>query len=88
LLEHESVGDAVVYPYIRDDGKEVVQAAIVARKLAVTDFELSSFCFEKMSEYKVPVFFHFVDSLPRTTSGKIRKIDLPCFPKKLILPTD
>jgi long-chain acyl-CoA synthetase len=84
LLEHNLIIDAVAYPYIREDGKEMVQAAVVLRDGLISENELSRFCFEKISEYKVPVFFHFVDFISRTSSGKIKKMDLPDFPKKLL----
>jgi fatty-acyl-CoA synthase len=35
-----------------------------------------------MAAYKVPKQVHFVDSLPRTASGKLRRIELSSVPAK------
>jgi long-chain acyl-CoA synthetase len=35
--------------------------------------ELASFCRQALASYKVPVSFQFVERIPRTASGKIRR---------------
>jgi acyl-CoA synthetase (AMP-forming)/AMP-acid ligase II len=35
--------------------------------------ELRRFCAEHLAQYKIPKRFTFVDELPRTPSGKIRR---------------
>ncbi len=39
----------------------------------VTEDEIIGFCAERMVRFKVPSFIEFVDELPRTSVGKIRK---------------
>lgn len=41
-----------------------------------TEHELSTFCRERLSNYKVPRRFIFVDSLPMTPTGKVQKVVL------------
>lgn len=41
-----------------------------------TENELSAFCRERLSSYKVPRRFVFVDSLPMTSTGKVQKVVL------------
>lgn len=42
----------------------------------VTSEELAQFCLENLAEYKHPREIAFVDALPRTTSGKVKKYEL------------
>ena len=39
--------------------------------------ELRQFCAERLSDYKVPRRFTFVDELPRNATGKVVKRELP-----------
>ncbi len=38
--------------------------------------ELRTFCRDRLAAYKVPKSIEFVDRLPRTDAGKIRRSDL------------
>ena len=51
----------------------VVRAFVVARagKGQTADEELSRWTAERLESYKVPVQYRWVDSLPRTSSGKL-----------------
>jgi acyl-CoA synthetase (AMP-forming)/AMP-acid ligase II len=35
--------------------------------------DLRRFCYQRLAQYKVPKDFEFVDSLPKTASGKIKR---------------
>ena len=54
-----------------------VWAAITSRPGAQPDAaELTEHCRKNLSVFKVPKKFLFIDAMPRTSSGKIRKMDL------------
>lgn len=75
--EHPAVADcaAVGVPDpIRD---EAILLVVVARPgHHVTSAELVHWCYDRMSPFKVPSEVVFVDALPRTSVGKVRKSDL------------
>ena len=53
---------------------EVVAAWIVLRAgERLTESELRDYCRDRIAHFKVPKYIHFVDQLPKTVTGKIRK---------------
>lgn len=60
------------------DGKtgEAVKAFIVRKDLTLTAEEIIAYCHEKLTNYKVPKFISFIDSLPKTNVGKILRKNL------------
>lgn len=77
LLQHPGVREAGVIG-VRDDYRgETVWAFVVTTDGAhVTGEELTLFCRDRLSAYKVPRRIEFVDSLPRNTNGKVMKHEL------------
>ena len=78
LYEHPGVQEAAVagvaHPVLGED----VGAWVVLVAGATADGEeLRSFCAERLSDYKVPRSWTFVDELPRNATGKVVKRDLP-----------
>ena len=71
LVQHPSVVDAAVVAIADDKWGEVGVAYVVARDVSAED--LSSYLARRLSKYKVPKRFVFVDSLPRTPYGKVEK---------------
>jgi fatty-acyl-CoA synthase len=56
---------------------EVPKALVVLKpSLSVTEAELMEFCRNRLAHYKCPRSFEFVDSLPKTATGKILKKEL------------
>ncbi len=56
---------------------EKVQVFVVAAGDGATERDLAAFCAERMSDYKVPEFFTFLDApLPRNANGKVLKNEL------------
>ncbi|MFC6084213.1 acyl-CoA synthetase [Sphaerisporangium aureirubrum] len=84
LCEHPAVAEAAVVGV--PDGKwgEVGRVFVVPRPgSAPSPTHLCDFLRSRLAKYKIPVYFDFVDALPRTGSGKIRKPELrtrPLFP--------
>ena len=77
LAAHPDVYEAVVIPVPNDTWGEVPKAVVVLKpgtKLAEAD--LLEFCRARLSHYKCPHSIDFVDSLPKTGTGKLLKREL------------
>ncbi len=74
LSAHPKVAEAVVIGIPDEMRGEVVGAVIALKKGEVaTEQEIKQFCLERIANYKVPKQVMFLDSLPKTTTGKIDK---------------
>ncbi|MEU6577924.1 long-chain-fatty-acid--CoA ligase [Streptomyces sp. NPDC046805] len=75
LADHPAVLDVAVFGTPDERWGEAVTAAVVLRPEAgpVTVDELVAFTRERIASYKKPRIVHFVDELPRNSSGKILK---------------
>jgi o-succinylbenzoate---CoA ligase len=72
LLDHPAVEEAAVIAIPDSRWGQVPAAAIKTRiGMLVSADDLRAFCLERLARYKVPVDFHFVDSLPRNAAGKL-----------------
>jgi acyl-coenzyme A synthetase/AMP-(fatty) acid ligase len=38
--------------------------------------ELKNFCKKELAKFKVPNFFEFIDEIPKTPSGKLKRLEL------------
>lgn len=74
LLSHPDVHDAAVIGVEDEKWGEVGKAFIVLKQEKHTKEEdIYRFLNEKLARYKIPKYIVFVDKLPKTASGKIRK---------------
>jgi fatty-acyl-CoA synthase len=71
LVQHPSVSDAAVIAVPDEKWGEVGVAFVVAREVSAED--LRSYLATRLSKYKVPRRFVFIDALPRTPYGKVEK---------------
>ena len=79
LMEHDAIADVAVagIPHPEKEGQEALKAWIVlAEGLSATKDDILAFCRERLAEYEVPRRMAFVESLPKTTVGKILKREL------------
>jgi fatty-acyl-CoA synthase len=77
LHAHPAVLDVAVVGVPDEVWGEIACACIVPVEGAiVTGDEIKEFCREVMAEYKVPELVRFLDALPLTGSGKIRRVEL------------
>jgi len=77
LYTHPKVTEAAVVGIPDELRGEVVRAVISLKEgEATTEEEIRRFCRKYLADYKVPKQVMFMDSLPKTATGKIRKEDL------------
>jgi len=76
LLDHPAVLEAAVVAKACPVLGERVHAFVVLRH-SVEDGELTTYCANLLSDYKVPEAFHFLEAtLPRNANGKVLKREL------------
>jgi fatty-acyl-CoA synthase len=77
LLAHPSVYEVAVIPVPDDKWGEVPKALVTLKPASnVTQAELLDFCRTRLAHYKCPRSVEFLESLPKTGTGKILKKDL------------
>jgi acyl-CoA synthetase (AMP-forming)/AMP-acid ligase II len=77
LVAHPAVYEAVVIPIPDAKWGEVPKALVVRKPDAnVTGPELVEFCRSRLAHYKCPQSVDFLDSFPKTGTGKILKREL------------
>lgn len=77
LHEHGAVVDAAVVGVPDERRTTTVEAYVVVEDDAtVTQGELKAYCLEHVAPYKHPREIRFVEQLPRTHNGKVRRVAL------------
>jgi long-chain acyl-CoA synthetase len=77
LLRHPAVAETACVGVLDDYKGQIPTAFIVLNQgQSATVDEIRDFCRQSLSEYKVPKQIKFVDSLPRTGSGRIDRKQL------------
>ncbi|GER66581.1 fatty-acid--CoA ligase [Weizmannia acidilactici] len=77
LYKHPDVLEAAVIAIPDEKWGEVPKAIIVRQENAtVTEEEIIRFCRDNMAHFKAPKAVEFVDSLPKTATGKLQKYRL------------
>ena len=77
ILEYSAVHEVAVVGVEDEILGEAIKACVVLKDgFSCTKRELLSHCHKNLPLYKVPQHIEFREELPKTSSGKIRKIDL------------
>ncbi|PWB90149.1 long-chain fatty acid--CoA ligase [Methylocystis sp. MitZ-2018] len=71
LVEHPKVKEAAVIGVPNEHSGEAPMAFVVARDPSLTREELRAFAHEQLTSYKVPRYYEFRESLPKSNVGKI-----------------
>ena len=89
LYRHEAVHTASVIAIPDPKYLEAVCAVIVLKEeKQATEEDLISFCRHYLAKYKVPKKVVFIDEIPRTPSGKVKKFELRERYKNINLTTE
>jgi acyl-CoA synthetase (AMP-forming)/AMP-acid ligase II len=72
LLKHPAVSQAVTFGFAHPKLNEEVAAAVVLKE-PCSESSLLKFCGERLAEFKCPKKLYFVESIPQTATGKIRR---------------
>ncbi len=75
LLEHPRVLDAAVVGIPAVVGEEDVMALIVPREPVLPE-ELAEFCRARLADFKIPTWYKFVEAVPKTATGRVKKVSL------------
>jgi fatty-acyl-CoA synthase len=77
LLAHPGVYEVAVIPTVDEKWGEVPLAVVVRKPdSSISEGELIEFCRSRIAHYKCPRSIEFLESLPRTATGKVLKRDL------------
>ena len=77
LAAHPAVYEGVVIPVAHEKWGEVPKALVVRKpNTQLSEGELIDFCRTRLAHYKCPNSVEFLDSLPKTGTGKILKREL------------
>jgi acyl-CoA synthetase (AMP-forming)/AMP-acid ligase II len=75
LLAHPSISEAVAFGVPHPTWGEEVAAAVVLREPA-TEAELLAYCRERLADFKCPRKLYIVESIPRTATGKVQRLNV------------
>jgi acyl-CoA synthetase (AMP-forming)/AMP-acid ligase II len=74
LLEHPQVTQAAAFALPHPSlGEQIAAAVIASDKSQVTESSLREYLSSRLAEFKIPSRIWFVDQLPRTATGKLRR---------------
>ena len=77
LSEHPTVREVAVIGEPDDYWGEAIVACVVLQEGAAREAaELARFCEKNLAGYKRPKRYRFFDALPKTSTGKVRKVEL------------
>lgn len=77
LMQHPDVAQAAAFAVPHEQLGEDVAAAVVLHPHArATRRELRAYVAMHLSIFKIPREFHIVDQLPKTSTGKLRRVEL------------
>ena len=75
LLAHPAVGEAVCFGVPHPTWGEEVAAAVVLKGEA-TEADIAAHCRARLAEFKCPKKIHIVQTIPRTATGKIQRLNV------------
>lgn len=86
ILEMPGVEECAVVGCPHDLLGQAAHAAVVTSDPALTAQQIRKYCKSRLAFYKIPKTIAFVEALPKTSSGKIRRGEIPCSRKESTSP--
>ena len=77
LEQHPDIADVAVGEVVVGDGLSVLAAFVVSHGAGVTETGILDWATHRLATYKQPRRVIFLDRLPRTANGKLRRRELP-----------
>jgi len=77
LLQLKGIEECAVIGCNHDQMGQYAKAFVIT-SLEITENQIKKFCKQYLALYKIPKEIEFVDSLPKTSSGKIKRTHLTC----------
>jgi len=71
IIQNPKVKECCVIGVKDEKWGEVGKAFIALREQPISEDEIKSFCLKHLAKFKVPKYYHFLDELPKSDSGKI-----------------
>jgi long-chain acyl-CoA synthetase len=71
VIKHPQVLEAGAIGVLEKDGREAVKLFVVKKEASLTAQELLTYCKAHLTNYKVPRYIEFRDSLPKSPVGKV-----------------
>jgi len=85
LMEHKSIGECAVIGVSDASRHQLVKAFVILRQGETPSEQLAlsifTHCINILAKFKIPRILEFVSSLPKTLSGKIRRVELRQLPR-------
>ncbi|PYT27087.1 MAG: AMP-dependent synthetase [Acidobacteria bacterium] len=75
LLTHPAISEAVCFGVPHPTWGEEVAAAVVLSEPAA-EADLIAYCRERLADFKCPKKFYMVESIPRTATGKVQRLNV------------
>ena len=74
LYSHPAIQEAQVFG-VPDDkyGEQVAVWVLLNEGMELTEEELTNYCTQQISHFKIPKYIKFVEDFPMTVTGKIQK---------------
>jgi long-chain acyl-CoA synthetase len=77
LSRHPTILEiAVIGTPLSEEGEEVTAVVTLKSNLEITLEEVAQYCFNQIAPYKIPTRLEIVESLPRTSVGKLNKAEI------------
>lgn len=74
LLKHPAIAAAVTFGFLHPTlGEDVAAAVVLHQPGSETELSLLKHCRDHLAEFKCPKKIYIVESIPTTTTGKIRR---------------
>ena len=76
LNEHPAILESAAVGMIDEQGNEAIKLFVVRKESTITELELFSYLSHQLAVYKIPQKIVFVESLPKSSIGKVLKREL------------